>query len=152
MDEDFAEKLIKGKIAEIIFAQMFREEEKYSVIPFGYENTMPGLINRGVSSIARQVRKNISTAPDFVLILDNKDIFLVEVKYRKELNKEKIQDIAGKQKMRWNPSWIFLSTPDGFYFDSCTNIIEHQGDMKKLGFIGKDSQEKYLKLLNRFEK
>jgi len=39
----FAKNLIKGKIAEIIFEQMIRDEERYTVIPFGYEHTVPTL-------------------------------------------------------------------------------------------------------------
>lgn len=152
MDDSFAENLIKGKIAEVIFAQMFRDDDKYSVIPFGYENTMPELINRGASDIAKKVKENISSAPDFVLILDEREIYLVEVKYRKSLEPENLLEIATNQKAKWNPSWIFLATLDGFYFDSCSKIIDQQGAMKILGFISKDSQRKYLKLLNRFEK
>ncbi len=40
---EFSKDLIKGKVAEVIFEQMFREEEKFTVIPFGYEHTMPTL-------------------------------------------------------------------------------------------------------------
>lgn len=54
---EFAEGLIKGKIAEIIFTQMFRAEGKYSVIPFGYENLIPSLIGCGRSGEAKRVKK-----------------------------------------------------------------------------------------------
>lgn len=33
---EFSRKLIKGKIAEVIFEQMMREEKRYTVIPFLY--------------------------------------------------------------------------------------------------------------------
>jgi len=40
---DFSRDLIKGRIAEVIFEQMFREQGQYTVIPFGYEQTVPTL-------------------------------------------------------------------------------------------------------------
>jgi hypothetical protein len=155
MDETFAEDLIKGKIAEIIFAQMFRDAGKYSVIPFGYENIMPELINCKTTGIAQRVKENISTAPDFALILhdeEKEEIYLVEVKYRSRLNSEKLEELAETQNKRWHPSWIFLATPHDFYFDYCTNIINHHGEIAKLGhLINGELQEKYLALLNKFE-
>ena len=34
----FARNLVKGKIAETIFAQMLRETNQFTVLEFGYEN------------------------------------------------------------------------------------------------------------------
>ena len=36
----FTHELIKGKIAEIIFAQMIRSTNEYTVLEFGYEKTL----------------------------------------------------------------------------------------------------------------
>lgn len=155
MDTKFSKDLIKGKIAEIIFEQMFRETGEYTIIPFGYENIMPELINCGKSSGAKKVIKNISTAPDFALISQSKEsIFLVEVKYRRRFNKEEIKNLAQEQKNRWHPSWIFIATLDGFYFDSCSDIIKNNGEVTALknGWIKKDLQDKYLALLKEFER
>lgn len=38
---EFARELIKGRIAETVFEQMIKHEERFTVIPFGYEHTMP---------------------------------------------------------------------------------------------------------------
>ena len=37
-DETFIKDLIKGKIAEIIFEQMFRESGRYTILHSGYES------------------------------------------------------------------------------------------------------------------
>jgi hypothetical protein len=37
----FPRKIIKGKIAEIVFEFMFRSAGEYTVIPFGYEYSHP---------------------------------------------------------------------------------------------------------------
>ena len=42
----FTKNLVKGKIAETIFAQMFREVGDYTVIEFGYEKIIPELIQQ----------------------------------------------------------------------------------------------------------
>lgn len=155
MDDSFAEDLIKGKIAEVIFAQMFREAGKYSVIPFGYENLVPGFIFQGSSEIAKKVKDNISTSPDFALIShDREKIYLVEVKYRSHFDKVEFEDLAKEQKNRWYPSFIFVAAPDGFRFGSCTNIIKNGGAIARLNskWIGEGLRNKYLELLNRFEK
>lgn len=154
IDKDFTGKLIKGKIAEIIFSEMFREQGGYSIIPFGYENITPELAHCGKrSSIAEKVKENIRTSPDFVLISkDREDIYLVEVKYRSRIDEKQLEEIAKKQKERWNPSYIFLATPEGFYYDSCTDIINNKGKIGRLVFIRKELLDKYLEFLNRFER
>ena len=151
MDKDFSLKLIKGKIAEIIFQQMFCEAGGYNVIPFGYENIVPELSQyRGE---AKKVVDNIRNAPDFALISKNKNIVhLVEVKFRKKLVLSDIKEIAKRQSIRWNPSWIFIATMNGFYFDECSNIIK-TGKINCLSDyeIKYSLQKKYLDLVKKFE-
>ncbi len=155
MDTKFSKDLIKGKIAEEIFEQMFREKGAFTVIPFGYEKTVPELINCGKSDNAKKVKKNISSSPDFILISQNKEsVYLVEVKYLAKLNPETMKDIAMKQQRRWHPSWIFIATLSGFHFDYCSNIIKNSGKVAELEnwLITKDLQDKYLNLLKEFER
>ena len=38
----FARNLVKGKIAEAIFAQMLRETKEFTVLEFGYEKIVKG--------------------------------------------------------------------------------------------------------------
>jgi hypothetical protein len=46
----FARNLVKGKIAETIFAQMLREAGDFTVLEFGYEKVIPELVQRGYKS------------------------------------------------------------------------------------------------------
>ena len=154
MATNFSKDLIKGKIAEIIFDQMFREAGEYTIIPFGYESIVPELSQCNKFSKAQKVIDNIRHSPDFVLISQSKEsVYLVEVKYRSKFNKENIKNLANEQDKRWHPSWIFLATLDGFYFDSCSKIIKNNGEVSELEnwVISKDLQNKYLNLLKEFE-
>ncbi len=52
----------------------------------------------------------------------------------------------------WKPSFLFLATPEVFYFDKVSTIIQNGGVMGKLSYpqITDALQEKYLELLNQF--
>ncbi len=41
--EKFSHDLIKGKVAELIFALMFRDVGKFTILRFAYEYTLPEL-------------------------------------------------------------------------------------------------------------
>lgn len=154
-NNDFPKQLIKGKIAQIIFEQMFRGQGEYTVIPFGYENILPEIFpQRDNFEGAKRAIDNIRNAPDYTLISIKKErVYLVEVKYRRELNIDEIISVASKQIQRWNPSCIFVATQDGFYFGLCSTIINSK-KIHKLSkeMISEELQIKYGKLLNEFEK
>src|SRR5947208_5473036 len=82
----FARRLIKGKIAELLFELMFREMGTSTVIPFGYENTMPQL-----AQYQHLIEENDNVAPlrntpDYLLLSEDKThVMLVDVKYRKRV-------------------------------------------------------------------
>jgi len=146
---------IKGKIVELIFDQMFREVDRFTILPFGYERTLPEVAQYAKEVKYQYILENIRSAPDFVLISKDKtEIFLVEVKYRTKPAKEELIAIAEKIKDKWNPIWIFLATPDGFYFDSCTRIINNGGEIAELdkSWVSKEIQNKYVELLKEFVK
>ena len=155
MNNDFTEHLIKGKIAEVIFQQMFREQGGYNIIPFGYEYTVPQLSQcTNSSKQAKRVIDNIKHAPDFALVSsDSQDVYLVEVKFRSDYSEKYALEEATVQKERWDPSWLFYATLDGFYFDSCSSIIYRKGKAKKLSekWIKQEFQDKNLELLKKFE-
>ncbi|AKM84313.1 TPA: hypothetical protein DCZ46_03110 [Candidatus Campbellbacteria bacterium] len=153
MNIDFSRNLIKGRIAEVIFEQMIREEEQYTVIPFGYEHTMPTLAQYRHISEVPKVIDNISEAPDFALVSEDKTkIYLVEVKYQKNFNLEEIKNYSEKLLKRWESPWIFIATQDNFYCAPCSSVMKN-GDMSKLSesWVKKERQLEYLKLLNEFE-
>lgn len=151
MQKNFQEQLIKGKIAELIFQQMFIEDGKFTVIPFGYERILPEL----VKFKNKKYLQDIKNSPDFVLAYkeDNKEnIFLVEVKSKSYLDQKRDFELAKEQNIRWSPSFIFIATPDRFYFDNCKNIIKNDGFIKSLSerMVSRELQCKYLKILNKF--
>lgn len=154
MSQDFTKNFIKGKIAEIIFDQMFREEGRFTVIPFGYDRTLPELAQYAKEAEYQQVIDNIRSAPDFALVSkDRKQVFLIEVKYRAKIDMDNLKEIAEKIEEKWQLVWMFVCTPEGFYFNRTTVIIKEE-KLIPLGdnWISQKNQEKYLKLLNKFIK
>lgn len=145
--------LIKGKIAEIVFEEMF-SEMGCKVIPFGYERTVPELRRYNKSKQGKKVLDNFRDTPDFAVIpFDKKNIFLIEVKFRSELDIAEIIGTAERQIERWNPSELFIATKEGFYINDCATIIKNN-DIARLEScrVSEELQNKYLKLIQRFEK
>jgi hypothetical protein len=155
MDEKYTRDLIKGKIAEVIFAEMFRVSGEFTVIPLGYEHTTPILAQYQHYLEVQQVLDNIRNAPDFALISeDRKRVFLVEVKYRKAFTSQELFEIDKDVSKRFNPCFIFLASNDNFYFSPCSWIIKNQGQIEALreSWINKELQMKQLNLLREFIK
>lgn len=151
---DFSCNLVKGKIAEIIFEQMIRAEKRYTVIPFGYEHTIPTLAQYQHLIEIKQVLKNISDAPDFVLISENKqEVFLVEIKYQNELNISLLKKYADNLLLRWDFAFLFVVTPRGFFCSMSEWIIDEE-KINPLSekWVSKERQEAYLKILSQFDK
>lgn len=147
----FTRNLVKGKIAETIFAQMLRETKKFTVLEFGYEKIVPELVQSGM--VADDTLEIIRRAPDFAVInKETKEVRLIEVKYKKKFNSEYILKDAQRMVEAWNPSYIFLVTQEGFYFDNIKDVIENNGNISKLNhpFISNEIQEKYLNILKDF--
>ncbi len=155
MDATFVKDLIKGKIAEIIFEQMFRESGEYTILHSGYEYTLPELAQYQHLTEIKAVIENIRNAPDFVLISqDKKRVYLVEVKYRRNRNPRELKKICENTLQIWNPSWLFVASPDGFFFEPCNDVVnKNDGQIGPLydKWVKNDVQSEYLKLLNQFE-
>lgn len=150
----FARNLVKGKIAETIFAQMLRETREFTVLEFGYEKIIPELVQQGYDE-GNITIETLRTAPDFAVINQkNRQVKLIEVKYLRTISSEYVLKYATKMSQSWNPSYLFIATLDGFYFDKIDVIIKNNGNISKLKHaqISKDLQEKYLKILTDFEK
>src|SRR6266566_3750037 len=124
MDVEFSKQLIKGKIAELVFEEMFRTSEEFTIIPLGYEHTTPMLAQYQHHIQVKEVLDNIRNAPDFALISQDKNrVFLVEVKYRHSIHREDILEIAHKTLSRWNPCFLFVASNDKFYFSPCSTLV-----------------------------
>lgn len=151
MSQVFDENLIKGRIAETIFEEMFHSQGKYEVICNGYEYRNPE-IAQNLQNLDKDFFKKIRHQPDFILLSwDNKEKYLVEVKYEKTKDDNRILEIAHELRNNYGPTFLFLATPEGFYFDSCMSIIE-KGHINRLeeNLIPQDVQDKYLSLLIEF--
>lgn len=149
----FARNLVKGKIAETIFAQMLRETQEFTVLEFGYEKVIPEIIQRGYNENNPTV-KVLRTAPDFAVINQKtKSVELIEVKYMRNLNSKYVLEDAKRMHESWNPSFLFIATLTGFYFGDIKSIMENNGEINKLddSQISKDLQDKYLQILIDFE-
>jgi hypothetical protein len=149
----FARNLVKGKIAETVFAQMLRSTGQFTVLDFGYEKIIPELVGRGNGENDEMVEA-LRTAPDFAVINNKtKEVHLIEVKYRKSFSNNDVLSIAKRMSASWNPSYLFLATVDGFYFGEVKDIIKRKGKIDLLNHphIPKTTQESFLKILNDFE-
>lgn len=149
----FSQNLIKGKVAEMIFEQMLRDAGGFTVLGFGYEKILPELARRQDSVEAERTMEIIRRAPDFAVIKhDNNKVYLIEVKYMHSLQARWVKDAAEKMLASWDPSYLFIATPEGFYFDAAKTVVENEGVIDPLNTesIGQDLQDGYLKLLRTF--
>ena len=153
MSNEFSHKLIKGKIAEVVFEQMFREMKKFILIPFGYESTLPEIAQVSQKIEYQYVLDQIRTAPDFAMVSHDKtEVFLVEVKYLHIYDEKKIKEITEHIHSKWKVVWLFVATPQGFFFDSCYNIIKAEGKISGLSknWVNEELQDKFLLILKDF--
>jgi hypothetical protein len=150
---NFARNLVKGKIAETVFAQMHREAGEFTVLEFGYEKIIPELIQQGYKENNGMI-ETLRTAPDFAVIDQRtKRVKLIEVKYKRLLNTTYVFENAQRMSKSWNPSYLFIATLDGFYFDEINKIISNKGKISHLKYsqIPEDLQKQYLQILKDFE-
>lgn len=158
---EFTRDLIKGKIAEIIFEQMFREGGRFTILRSGYEYVYPELAQYYQLPYVEEYIEKIRHFPDFILISeDKKEAYVIEVKYRSDISPEEIRKTTSKCKEIQNPSWLFVASPKGFFCGPCNTILENNGKMGRLCvnpgenvkiWIEKIIQDKYLKLLKEIE-
>ncbi len=149
---EFTKNLIKGRAAETIFAQMLRETKKFTVLEFGYEKIVPELVQSDF--VNDQTIETIRRAPDFAVInRGTKEVKLIEVKFQKRLSESFTLIAARKMMEAWNPSYLFIVSEDGFFFDDIKTIVENNGKISPLNhpFISKELQEKYLNLLRELK-
>jgi hypothetical protein len=149
----FSKNLVKGRIAETLFEQMLRDSGCFTILAFGYESVLPELAHRQRDIHAQETMEIIRRAPDFVVINnETHEIHLIEVKYMMSPKADRILLDAKRMFESWKPSYLFLATPEGFYFDKAATIVENQGIMEAFNHpqIPKDLQLKYTKLLNSF--
>lgn len=153
MDTKQLQTLFNRKIAEVIFEQMFREAGKHIIVPIGYESTIPELIPFRRHTYVKKIIDNLKAAPDFVMISNDKtDVIVVEVAYVPEMLPSKLGDMVHTLLRRWDPSYVFLATQHGFYFEKSSEIKAENGHIKMLSerWIRREVQDKYLDLLHHY--
>ena len=150
----FTEGLIKGKIAELIFAQMLRDSRLYHVIEFGYEKTIPELTHLyPKTEITNRSIEAVRRAPDFaVLNLESHDVHLIEVKYMNKVTTSRVLSQANVMEKSWKQASLFIASPNAFYYDTVQNILKNNGKISIFDHtkIPTKIQEQYLKLMNEF--
>lgn len=152
MDTRSLQQLMNQKIAKIIFEEMFREAGKYVIIPIGFDSE-PELSTYKRHSYIKKILDNLKTAPDFVLISrDKTDVIVVEVEYISTLVPDKLGDKVHTLLRRWDPSYVFLATQTGFYFEHCSVVKAENGHIKTLSerWVRAELQNKYLDLLHHY--
>ena len=150
---EWSKKLVKGRIAESIFEQMLRDTDRFTILNFGYENVLPELMHRQRDIPEQETMEVIRRAPDFVVIdNDTHEVYLIEVKYMMHPKAEWILRDALRMFQSWRPSYLFLATPDGFFFDKASIIKDGEGRISKFTQldISEEHQTKYIELLNQF--
>ncbi len=150
---NFSKNLIKGRIAETLFEQMLRDAGCFTILSFGYENIIPELAHRHDDIRAQETMEIIRRAPDFAVINnETHDVYLIEVKYLMKPSENIILKDAERMFQSWKPSYLFLATPEGFYFDMASDIVKNNGIIKPFYHpqISKELQLKYTQLLNEF--
>lgn len=105
-------------------------------------------------SKGREVLKFFEHNPDFILFKkDKSSLYLVEVKYRHELDLERVREIAEEEVKQSDHIWLFLATPNGFFFSQCKDIVR-TGAIQPLSpkWVSPEIQRGYLGLLKEFIK
>jgi hypothetical protein len=155
MSDNFKDDLIKGKITEVIFEEMFSEVGKFLILHSGYEFKTPELAQELQSIERKDILDHLRNFPDYILLTKNSDkkgVYLVEVKYRSNIDPGEIRKIAEELTDKYVTVYLFIATQDNFYFDYCRNIINNNGSMVLLddNWILKTVRDKYLELLDKY--
>ncbi len=149
----FTEKLIKGRIAEIIFEMMFRSEG-YKVTHFGYEYIASEFTREEIREVKENqaVLENIRHSPDFIITDSANRINFVEVKLQSKLDFALLQNMAQATYERWSDAWYFVASREGFYFSPCEQIAKTADKLALLDtdLISQKTQDDYLELLLRY--
>lgn len=143
--------LIKNKSAELIVFEMFQEASKYFITPCGQENIISELSSIEKAEDLKGEVLKLHERPQ--LSIQNKvsqTHYLVRVKYRDNPTPQMILAIAKEISLMWPATYLCLVTPIGFFFDSCKDILEREGDILLMDedVISSEIQDKYLRILN----
>ncbi len=103
----FASNLVKGRIAEALIEEMFKEAG-YQVYRFGYEAILQNISQINTDLKDSETKEKIKSIPDFIVVSPKGSVQLIEVKYSADgkLRRSKLQ----KYLYFWNEARIILVT------------------------------------------
>lgn len=106
----FTHELIKGKIAELVFSQMIRSTDAYTILEFGDEKTLPSLAQMHPKSPTTvETMEIIKRAPDFTIINHkSKEVHLIEVKYMNKISASRVIRAARSIQQSWKREQYYL--------------------------------------------
>jgi len=146
----FLKNLVRSKIAETLVYEMFKEVPRFIVVPFGHEYIASDILKIDKDEQLHGYTEHMRQRPDFSIIdSQTGSHFLTEVKYRENPTPALILTVAQELHTLWPTAYLCLVTPLGFFFDSCVEIIEREGDiaLTDITIIPADIQEKYMKIV-----
>ena len=134
---DFAESLLRGKAAETIVSEMFREAG-YLVYHFGYELMLQNLIQKGLPKMNKGnvAAEKLRTMPDFIVMKDG-NVSLLEVKFRRNGPDGRLKEWADWAGKYWPEAHLIIVRAD----DPCFFIstIQQFADTGQLHPLAEDS-------------
>ena len=149
----FEENLIKGKIVETIFQQMFIETDKYELYSFEATVDLSSIQHLSHHKDIQNILDGSSPVPQCIIVPKGKDeVYIINTLYSESYHSNDLIDQARDSHDKWEYSWLFLATRYHFHFDSCWNIMNSNGHMDLLPYtwIPRDIQDKYKSLLHQF--
>ena len=143
--------IIKNKSAELIAFEMFHETGMYAVTSCGSEMIISEMASIEKNEDLKKEMARLQERPQLsVSSIASGAHYLVKVKYRENPTPQMIFAIAQEVVTLWPTSYLCLVTPIGFFFDSCSDIIEREGDIALIdaSLVSPEIQDKYLKSVN----
>lgn len=153
MNNNFPENLIKGKIVETVFQQMFLGSDQYEMYSFEATVDFSSIQHLVHHTDIQNIIDGKAPVPQCIVVPKGKDeVYIVNTLYSPSYHSQDLMVLAEKYHSQWEYSWLFFATDHHLHFDSCWNIMNSHGHMDFLPYtwIPRDIQDKYRTLLHQF--
>lgn len=150
-ETEYAKEIAGNNLTDSIFKAIFTEAGTFTVIPLHDEHTKAQLQRYNHIVEIQALMRNPASAPGYLLISkDKKRIYIVDVIYRTHRIAKEIKQRALDTHKTWNTAWLFIASPDGFYFGPCSQIAHDNGFIGGLfdQWVPSEMQQTYLASLN----
>ena len=151
--KDFAESILKGRMAETLVEELLRESGN-TVYRFGYEAIMQNLPQLKKSFDAHDdMSERIRAIPDFIVIDKRGNPLLLEVKYRwnAKLHDDDYERLK-RIKTFWNAKMIFVNRIEKPYFRiSNPPYVDDVGNLNSRPLVGDDDWKISKETYEKFE-